>query len=187
MTDDASGRRPLGAGLVLFALVFALIATDIVTDWGAGASLGHVLAEVAVLVLSGIGVVLLWRALWSTKEAVAELTGDVARARREARRWQAEAHELLDGLRLAIEQQFDRWSLTPAERAVTLLLLEGLGHKEIAARRRTSERTVRQQAQAVYQKAGLSGRSELAGFFLGGLLGSDGQAGSGMGDRRPAR
>ncbi len=172
MTHDASRRRPLGVGLALFVLVFALIGTDIVTDWGAGAPPVHVLAEFAVLVLSGIGVVLLWRALWSTKETVAELSGDVERAQREAERWRAEARELLDGLRSAMEQQFDRWSLTPAERDVTLLLLEGLGHKEIAARRRTSERTVRQQARVVYQKAGLSGRSELAAFFLGGLLGA---------------
>jgi DNA-binding NarL/FixJ family response regulator len=76
-----------------------------------------------------------------------------------------------------MERQFDRWSLTPAERDVTLLVLEGLGHKEIAAQRRTSERTVRQQARVVYQKSGLSGRSELAAFFLGGLLGMDGRSG----------
>jgi len=173
MAHDLYRRRPLSVGLTLFLLVFALIATDIATDWGAGAPLSHVLAEFAVLALSGLGVVLLWRALWVTKETVAALSGDVERARLEAERWRAEARELLSGLRSAMERQFDRWSLTPAERDVTLLLLEGLGHKEIAARRRTSERTVRQQARVVYQKSGLSGRSELAAFFLGGLLGMD--------------
>lgn len=51
-----------------------------------------------------------------------------------------------------------------------LLLLKGLSHKVIAEVRATSERTVRQQALAVYRKAGLAGRAELAAFFLEDLL-----------------
>ena len=66
--------------------------------------------------------------------------------------------------------QFERWELSPAECEVGLLLLKGLSHKEVAATRDTSERTVRQQALAVYRKAGLSGRAELAAFFLEDLL-----------------
>jgi DNA-binding CsgD family transcriptional regulator len=60
--------------------------------------------------------------------------------------------------------------LTAAERDVGLLLLQGLRHKEIAHARRTSERTVRQQALSVYRKAGVEGRSELAGYFLDRLM-----------------
>jgi DNA-binding NarL/FixJ family response regulator len=50
------------------------------------------------------------------------------------------------------------------------MLLKGLSHKGIAKRTGTSERTVRQHAVAVYRKSGLSGRAELAGFFLEDLL-----------------
>jgi DNA-binding NarL/FixJ family response regulator len=53
---------------------------------------------------------------------------------------------------------------------VASLLLKGLSHKEIAEVRRVSEATARQQARAVYKKAGLSGRNELAAFFLEDLL-----------------
>ena len=59
---------------------------------------------------------------------------------------------------------------TSAEREVSLFLLKGLSTKEIAAARRTSDQTVRQQARAIYAKAGLSGRAELAAFFLEDLL-----------------
>ncbi|MCP4037721.1 MAG: LuxR family transcriptional regulator, partial [bacterium] len=69
-----------------------------------------------------------------------------------------------------IDAQFDRWSLTPTERQVALLLLKGLGHKEVAATLDRSERTVRQHAIAVYRKSGLGGRAELAAFFLEDLL-----------------
>jgi DNA-binding CsgD family transcriptional regulator len=42
--------------------------------------------------------------------------------------------------------------------------------KEIADARGTAERTARQQALAVYRKAGLGGRAELSAFFLEDLL-----------------
>ena len=74
------------------------------------------------------------------------------------------------GLGVAIDAQFDKWELTPAERDVALLQLKGLRHKEIADLRKTSERTVRQQALSIYRKAGLSGRTDLAAFFLEDLL-----------------
>jgi DNA-binding NarL/FixJ family response regulator len=77
-----------------------------------------------------------------------------------------ELERALAGIHAQIEQEFDAWNLTVAEREVALLLLKGLRLKEIADARGTSERTVRQQAQAVYKKAGLEGRSELAAFFI---------------------
>ena len=78
--------------------------------------------------------------------------------------------EKVDGLSLALDCQFDRWGLTPAEREVALYLLNGLGMRDVAAARGTSERTARKQALAVYAKAGLGGRAELAAFFLEALI-----------------
>ena len=77
---------------------------------------------------------------------------------------------MLQGLGAAMDRQFDKWGLTPAERDIALLQLKGLRHKQIAELRETSERTVRQQALAIYRKAGLSGRTDLAAFFLEDLL-----------------
>ena len=78
---------------------------------------------------------------------------------------------MLDGLGEAIEQQFTRWNLTDAEREVALLLLKGLSHQgDRRACAAVSERTVREQARAVYTKAGLTGRAALSAFFLEDLL-----------------
>jgi len=98
------------------------------------------------------------------------LVRDLDAAEAEAERWRGEADEVLRGLGVAIDRQFERWSLSAAEKEVALLLLKGLAHKEIADVRDTSERTVRQQSLAIYRKAGLSGRAELAAFFLEDLL-----------------
>ena len=67
---------------------------------------------------------------------------------------------------LAINREFEGWGLSPAERDVAWLLIKGLPMSEIARVRGASERTVRQQAQAVYAKAELEGRSDLAGYIL---------------------
>ena len=70
----------------------------------------------------------------------------------------------------AIDRQLERWGLSAAEHEVALLLLKGLSHKTIADRRGTEEATVRQQSRAIYRKAGLAGRHDLAAFFLEDLL-----------------
>jgi DNA-binding NarL/FixJ family response regulator len=84
--------------------------------------------------------------------------------------WRASAGHALAGLGKAIDQRFDGWNLTPAEREIALLLLKGQSHKQVAFATGRSERTVRQHAVAVYQKSGLGGRAELAAFFLEDLM-----------------
>lgn len=61
---------------------------------------------------------------------------------------------------------FETWRLTAAERDIAELMLQGLRYKQIAGKRGTSERTVRQQAQIILKKAGLDGRADLAAHFL---------------------
>jgi len=77
-----------------------------------------------------------------------------------------ELEKVLAGIYVQSQQEFDNWGLSSAERDIALLTLKGLRLKEIASARGTSERTVRQQAQAVYKKAGLDGRADLAAYFI---------------------
>ncbi len=170
MADDGRGQRQALVLLAILALIAGLIAADLAADYGAGAPTRHLLSELAVMLVSLTGVGLLWRDLRSAKAAVVILESDAEAARHEAERWRGETREVIGGLRTAMDRQFDRRQLTVAERDVALLLLNGLSHKEIAQRRDTSERTVRQQAQSVYDKARLAGRSALAAFFLEALL-----------------
>ena len=75
-------------------------------------------------------------------------------------------HEALQGRMLHIQKDFDRWGLSAAEKEIALLLLKGLRLQEIANIRVTSERTVRQQAQSIYRKAGVESRADLAAYFI---------------------
>lgn len=163
MSDDMDSRGTTLATITLFALIGTLIAWDLAGDYGQGISPGHLFIEGAVLVATVVGIGMLWRQLRQTR-------GDLTAARTEASQWRNEHREVLQGLGAAIEQQFSDWALTNAEADVALLLLKGLSHREISGVRQTSERTIREQARAVYRKAGLSGRSELSAFFLEDLL-----------------
>lgn len=65
-----------------------------------------------------------------------------------------------------INAEFSNWKLTESENEIGWLLLKGLSFKEMAEARGTSERTVRQQARAIYAKSGLSSRSDVAAYFF---------------------
>jgi DNA-binding CsgD family transcriptional regulator len=167
-TDVGSRAAPVAA--VLFALIAVLIASDIAADYRTGTEAGHLLTEGLIMALALAGATALWRQLRSARRQTEQLSVDLAAARLEAVRFRDEAREALRGLGAAIDRQFDRWELTPAEREVGLLLLKGLSHKEVAAVRSTGETTIRQQALAIYRKSGLKSRSELSAFFLEDLL-----------------
>jgi DNA-binding CsgD family transcriptional regulator len=173
----ASERRLLTGVLLAFLGVALLAALDISSDLREGTTLAHVAAEAGVLLVGLLGSIFMARRLVHTlrqaravqKEAF-ELAEQLEVTRAEASRWRSEARELMEGLAAALDGQFERWNLSPAEKEVALLLLKGLSHKEVAEIRSVTEATARQQARAVYKKAGLSGRHDLAAFFLEDLM-----------------
>jgi DNA-binding NarL/FixJ family response regulator len=128
------------------------------------------LVEPTLIVTTAAGVVYLLGRVKRQHQEQISLLRDLEVARAEGAQWREDMRGLLKGLGAAIDAQFDRWQLTTAEREVALLMLKGLSHKQIAVVRNTSERTIRQQAQAIYSKANLSGRAALSAFFLEDLL-----------------
>jgi DNA-binding CsgD family transcriptional regulator len=156
--------------ITLFGAIAVMIGVDLAADARAGTAITHLLTESGVMVGALVGAAVLWRQVAATGRRLAQLSVDLEAARREAERFRTEAREALRGLSEAIDRQFTRWSLTPAEREIGLLLLKGLSHKEIAAARSTGETTIRQQALSIYRKSGLHSRTELSAFFLEDLL-----------------
>lgn len=168
--DIRENVNPHALRAALFATIALLIAADLFTDYQEGASLVHIASELVVLLLAMVGAALGWRRLRQVSAERARLDADLARTRAEAQRWRQENEELVLGLSQAIERQLAQWGLSEAESEVALLLLKGLSLQEIAGLRGTSERTVREQARAVYRKSGLSGRATLSAYFLEDLL-----------------
>jgi DNA-binding CsgD family transcriptional regulator len=170
---DGNPRLPLGvAGVLVLVAIAGVI--DLILDAPTTWRSAHVLVEVALMVTSLAFAIYLWRGWVRASRSLDEVRRDLLRRQAELQQerdaWRARAQGALENLAHAIDAQFDQWGLTATEREVALLLLKGHGHKQAAALTGRSERTVRQHAVSVYQKAGLSGRAELAAFFLDDLL-----------------
>ena len=73
-----------------------------------------------------------------------------------------------------LEERFKEWGLTPAERDVALFAIKGMSTAEISVLRSTSEGTVKAQTNAIYRKAGVSGRSQLLSLFIDDLMRDEG-------------
>ncbi len=164
-----SPRVDLGIATALGVLA-ALGVADLVLDWQEVGVNGHFIVEMALLILVlASAVVLMGR--WTRARRERDLVSlALQRKQSEMTEWQETAQVFLEGLGDQIERQFGRWEFTQAESAVALLLLKGYSHAEIADIFSKSERTVRQQAVAVYRKSDLAGRAQLAAYFLEDLL-----------------
>lgn len=153
-----------------FIVISALAAADIVFEIREGTDLMHIFIEMIVFAISAVSIpVIFLRVLREARESrklVTKLTQDLQKHTEQAIEWKNEAQALLEGLGKSINNQFERWDLTPSEKEIGLLLLKGLSHKEVAYIRNVSEATARQQARMVYKKAGLAGRHDLSAFFL---------------------
>ena len=172
MTTPANDVDP-GFRLGLTGLLIAIATwgvVDLVLDRPEHWLSAHVLVEIGFVLISLGSVFYLWLGWVGARRSLGRARDRLAAKEVERDRWKARATRLLQGLGAEIDVQFERWSLTPAERQVAMLLLKGLGHREAAAVLERSERTVRQHAVSVYRKSGLAGRAELSAFFLEDLL-----------------
>jgi DNA-binding CsgD family transcriptional regulator len=154
----------------LFVIITFFVGADMAADLSAGIGFVHLGIETIAVMFCLAGVwgsgLQLRRALQRSRDLHKHLAGthaDLIRAREEAEVVRA-------GLGAALDEQFERWELTSAQREVALLVLKGLSYKEVADLRQTAEHTVRNQALAIFKKAGLAGRAEMAAFFMEDLL-----------------
>ncbi len=156
---------------LLLALMGLFNAYDLYVDWLDNDPLFHIIGEFLCSFVPLVLSVAIWRAAFdSFEQSRAIFEGTLDDLKSEAARWKADIKKYASGISSAIDAQFDRWRLTPAEKEVGLLLVKGLSYLEIAGVRETSERTVREQSSAIFKKSGVSGRAQLAAFFLEDLL-----------------
>lgn len=173
MLSEWQMRFVLGAiGVGSFSLLLTL---EILTETD-DLSLGDVLVDALGLLLmisTTVGMVLLVHRMQTQHDERLDLIHALDIARKDGRDWRKRAETHLSGLRTQMDAQFDEWNMSKAERDVGMLILKGLTHKEIARLRGTTEATVRQQAQSIYQKSKLPGKTAFSAYFLEDLLESD--------------
>ncbi len=153
-TIALSGLLVIQAGCAAFFLF------DVVNDLGGFSLLSNEIAHhgielVAVLALIlGLGTTML----------------QIRRIKARQRRVEAQLRVASGAFLELLEEYFDAWALTPSERDVALLSIKGLSIAEIARVRQTKEGTVKAQSNAIYSKAGVTGRQQLLSLFIEELM-----------------
>ncbi len=166
-------KRDLERTLTAIALVMLVVAAvlDLIHDADDGATVLDLILDTVFNGFVAGTLIYIWvQRPRLTQARNKHLEGVVRHSNEDLKLWKSKASSLLKGLGGKIDEQFDHWNLSKAEKEVALLLVKGMSLKELAAMRGTSEKTVRQQASRVYAKANLESRAELAAFFLEDLL-----------------
>ena len=162
------------ARLVIYVFAVAIVLTAVLSVLdslftGEPVSRGDVatdFVEMLVLSFAMVASVMVVDRLRGLEDATTDMRAELANSAEAGRAWRAQSEHLFQGLSQAVATQFDAWDLTNAEAEIASLILKGAALKDIAALRKTSEATIRQQAQSIYRKSGLGNRSELAAYFL---------------------
>lgn len=117
---------------------------------------GHAALEPVAVVALIAGMALTWR--------------EIRRVKRRQSRMEAQLRVASGAFAELLEEHFDAWGLTPSERDVALLAIKGLSIADIARVRSTREGTVKAQSNAIYSKAGVTGRPQLLSLFIEELM-----------------
>jgi len=164
--------RPITVIVVLGLAFVAMSLFDLLREPAVVAPVEVALDLAEKLLLLGAMAAVAWSvlAVRDLRDGQVALKAHLERTVARGEDWRSARQPEIAAMGQAIADQFRLWNLSPAEADVAGLLLKGCAMKEIAIARDTSEATIRQQAQTVYQKAGLSGRAELSAYFLDSLF-----------------
>ncbi len=149
---------PIGltAVLVVQGLAMIFFLTDAAEELSHDPTGLHPMTEASVALALGFGIVVVALAL--------------LRSLRQARS-QASALAIASGeFRRFIEEQFQQWKLTAAERDVAVMSLQGHEIEKIAAQRGAAVGTIRAQLAKIYLKSGVSNRAQLSAVFVERLM-----------------
>lgn len=161
----------------LLIIIIFLNMRDFYYDYGeyqeGNYSLLSLALEVFVIIASTLGIAFLIHVIHSRMQEVDVLRHQLNTTHKNINELNQNLRQMNDKMRQAsrqysevIQEQLTTWEFTPSEKEIALLLLKGLSFEEIAGIRDAKEKTVRQQATAIYRKSGLNGRHEFAAWFF---------------------
>jgi DNA-binding CsgD family transcriptional regulator len=159
---NANPNRPIG--LIALILVQALAATfflwDVLEDAGPDGLRTLANIHIAIETMAAIG--LIAAVIFETRYLIALL--------RRKTHLEHQVSIAAGAFNEVLLLHFDQWGLTPAERDVAIFTIKGFSIAEVAVLRGSAEGTIKSQLNAVYRKAGVSGRGALLGLLVDDLI-----------------
>lgn len=161
LNHRAMGRSGVVMGMAVLIACMAFFGFDVVADVFDHA-LGrtpYALGELVHLIFEILAVIGLSYAA-ATLRAYLRLLQTQAASSRDT------IHMLRGNFDEVLRQKFEEWSLTSAERDVTLLIIRGLSVAEIAAARNTAQGTIKAQSTSIFRKIGVGSKGELMSLII---------------------
>jgi DNA-binding CsgD family transcriptional regulator len=156
--------------IVFLALVALASAADLIADLQQGVNNSHLLQEGVILGIALAAIAWILATLRRQSRELSDLHAEVDAIRESVQSQPEEVTEAKGRLAEVVSKQFQVWSLTKSEYEIGFMLLKGFSLKEISQLRGTAEKTIRQQASAIYKKAGLTGRHAFSAWFIEDIL-----------------
>lgn len=155
---------------LFFLFISAASIADLRHDMLDHLSYTHMLIEIFTLIIALSGsAFFIFRTLRLFQQN-SKLKVELAAEFSQRKSFQEKAMLYSNGLYKAIEDEFNKWDLTPVEREIGILILKGLSIKEMSLAQGSSDKTIQHHCTSIYKKSGLKGRTELSAYFLEDLL-----------------
>lgn len=151
---------------LLLAVIMVLNFFDVLTDISLGVPTWHIVEESMIVLASALGFIFLVIEINRRTKHINHLKDELSKSDTQLKNISEEMKLARTQYSELIYQQFNEWKLTKSEKEVAMLLLKGLSFREISGVRETKEKTVRQQASSIYDKANIEGRHEFSAWFL---------------------
>lgn len=161
-------RDKIIALLLVLIIIFKL--GDLYVDFANQVETHHLIQEIILIILSSAIFVFLVNDIKQRSKQAQLLVQQLKVSRAHSDNLSKKVIETKAQFFDGIAEQFELWKLTKTEKEVALLLVKGLSNYEIAEVRGKSEKTICHQASAVYKKAKVTGRHELAALFFEELI-----------------
>ncbi|WP_137226671.1 LuxR C-terminal-related transcriptional regulator [Shewanella sp. MEBiC00475] len=152
--------------IILLLLITLFKLFDIFADLQLNIPAWHIAQESMLVLLTIAGSIFLGYDLIRSSRQVKALSSKLKQADKQINNMSGQMRAARQEYSQTIATQFEAWHFTKSEQQVALLLLKGLSFKEIAEVRLTKEKTVRQQASTIYNKAQVDGRHTLCAWFM---------------------
>ncbi len=161
---------PLSSLILPFCILLMLFLVDMIWDTSEQISYIHFITD-GLIIGSFVYLVIRVYVRYRNDAALHHQTvTKLSQSNRKIKTQSQQIEKLREGITQHIQQVFEDWKLTQAERDIALLIIKGYSLDEIAKFRHKSERTVRDQAATIYRKAKVKNRVELTAYFIEDLI-----------------
>lgn len=140
--------------------IFLIVTFDISYDVLDGMGI-HVLFRSAI-----VGITILYTVFRMVRYVWSSFQFELEVSKKTAGQYERMVKDFIGEFKKFIEDEFEKWQLSQSEKEIAYLLLKGTSSKDIAAKRFTSERTIRNQCAAIYHKSSTKGKVEFSAHFL---------------------